>query len=354
MCLDICLSNEYIFASNMKGHQCMCAMNVTGESHMLEDCLPKNQLPPKYFLVFLVKKGIYTFHMGCLGKMKKQSFVDNCTNAIIEECLYLWYQNNYPHATLVNFLVKIFLEISHIWSRFDWDGCLCTCHPNSHLNVQYSIAKDLCHKVCSDYKDILWCVCDGGGEEINLYKCRGSVKYGEYEICFKDECMDGWTGDHCTERAIIIISFFCMLEIRVETEECRLKELCTSPTPEKCFIDKGGMRICNCSKGYEYGDGDQICVDINECSRASKFCDQSTTYCENEPGGYRCECLLGFHRVDNKMNTGPCYALLLNRIIFPLVFFVSAIFLVIFVAIVTGVYKVTGSLSVKPSSKYGN
>ncbi|XP_065180377.1 fibrillin-3-like [Sycon ciliatum] len=88
----------------------------------------------------------------------------------------------------------------------------------------------------------------------------------------------------------------------LRTEPCRLPFNCSDspcdPKRQTCTdIEKGGF-VCNCSTGYAKNFSTELCEDINECD-IPDVCNPSSSYCDNQPGSYRCECKNGFIKQDN-------------------------------------------------------
>lgn len=86
-----------------------------------------------------------------------------------------------------------------------------------------------------------------------------------------------------------------------EAPICNSSESCDSlkcPPLAYCKILPKSGPTCICPLGYQYSASQNLCIDINECSRNSDTCSQ---YCINVPGSYKCTCdknyiLLSDHR----------------------------------------------------------
>lgn len=70
--------------------------------------------------------------------------------------------------------------------------------------------------------------------------------------------------------------------------------------PRATCVNLQTKYACQCRSGYA-GSG-RVCEDVDECLKEGGFdghhCQASSTRCANTPGGYRCDCLPGFARID--------------------------------------------------------
>ena len=80
-------------------------------------------------------------------------------------------------------------------------------------------------------------------------------------------------------------------------EEVKIKE-----KDETCINTEGSYK-CKCPHNHRKIDG--VCVDIDECTEGTHFCD-SNARCENRKGTYICKCNYGFDTYGDGF-VGECY-----------------------------------------------
>ncbi|KFD52758.1 hypothetical protein M514_06414 [Trichuris suis] len=66
--------------------------------------------------------------------------------------------------------------------------------------------------------------------------------------------------------------------------------------PDAICINEPYGRKCRCKNGF-FGDGEDHCIDINECLNQSA-CGIGSR-CVNTPGSYKCQCLPGYHKLND-------------------------------------------------------
>ena len=75
-------------------------------------------------------------------------------------------------------------------------------------------------------------------------------------------------------------------------DECtETEEICGSTLAGFCFDNEGSYE-CQCNDGFEIVD--DMCKDIDECSRFSDLCSEEGMICVNNDGSYHCACDTGF------------------------------------------------------------
>lgn len=75
-----------------------------------------------------------------------------------------------------------------------------------------------------------------------------------------------------------------------EASLCKSNKTCDSlkcPSTAQCKILPKSGPTCICPLGYEYSLAQNLCIDINECTRNLDTCSQ---FCINVPGSYKCNC----------------------------------------------------------------
>ncbi|XP_071153468.1 uncharacterized protein [Mytilus edulis] len=97
-------------------------------------------------------------------------------------------------------------------------------------------------------------------------------------------CNSAWTGDNCD----------------VDVNECEVNPGICINGDKTCENEDGGYQ-CNCGSGYEKVSAvDSFpCADINECSSATtNNCSATVSTCQNSDGGYTCRCKTGYQTIN--------------------------------------------------------
>ncbi|XP_041472705.1 serine-rich adhesin for platelets-like [Lytechinus variegatus] len=93
----------------------------------------------------------------------------------------------------------------------------------------------------------------------------------------------------------------------VTPEDINECELSTDVCSNGNCTNTDGSYFCTCSVGFQLGNGDASCIDINECL-GNHTCNQT---CINSPGNYSCSCNPGFELDDDGFtcsDTNECNA----------------------------------------------
>ena len=127
-----------------------------------------------------------------------------------------------------------------------------------------------CEQICTNQVPFFSCSCTSGYRLYNEKFCSGKVLYDWLAMILSfmtidiDECSEGVSG--CSQ-------------------------LCTNTI---------GSYTCTCRNGYQLGNDNHTCTDIDECSvNNNGGCEQT---CSNTNGSYYCSCLTGYSLDDNDHN----------------------------------------------------
>ncbi|KAJ8714767.1 hypothetical protein PYW07_002992 [Mythimna separata] len=177
---------------------------------------------------------------------------------------------------------------------------VCTCADG--LLPSPDGAKPTCQDIdeCADVPDLC-----GAGEchnTIGSFVCRCpdgySVKPEQGPACTDDdECELGTCDCHPAADCINLPGSFqcrCRDGWRGDGTECEDIDECLTNNggchPRATCTNTDGSFMCLCDTGYK-GDG-YSCVDIDECANDPTLCENG--HCTNTPGGYECDCDVGF------------------------------------------------------------
>ncbi|KAH8295620.1 hypothetical protein KR018_000213 [Drosophila ironensis] len=189
-------------------------------------------------------------------------------------------------------------------------GGACSCRAGYRLSSDGKSCEDIdecaaenggCQQVCRNLPGSYGCVCAPGYELLKLDGVRG--------YCFDiDECSRGL---HTCDDQLLC-------------ENLNGSYTCLCPPGFARGLDNS--ITSNLSSSQESSTFDRSpasispCLDIDECSMANGNCSH---FCENEPGGYRCLCPLGFELAEDMRscqdidecleNNGRCSQLCLNQ-----------------------------------------
>ncbi|GAB6029259.1 hypothetical protein CHUAL_005025 [Chamberlinius hualienensis] len=140
---------------------------------------------------------------------------------------------------------------------------LVNCGPGYELDPQGATCVDVDECVQGNHE------CRGGQQCINRaggYLCQCPTGYF---LNFKRECEDI---DECTRYG----------KVCAQNSECQ-------NTP--------GSYHCVCKEGFQHGENDRTCVDVDECKQIENICQHK---CVNTWGSYQCTCNSGYTLADDK------------------------------------------------------
>ncbi|RVE40585.1 hypothetical protein evm_014764, partial [Chilo suppressalis] len=174
---------------------------------------------------------------------------------------------------------------------------LCGARPGQYVNPvtnetrrinECDIMPQLCKPgLCHDTADGFTCGCDHGYEHDNtshlcrdidecalgVSRCRGMAQCVNTPGSYECRCPPGYR-------------LMADIEECEDVDECADRRLCDHGD---CRNTVGSFR-CDCQPGYTLRDN--VCRDVDECSRPRPMCRNGT--CENLPGSYACHCDEGF------------------------------------------------------------
>ncbi len=168
---------------------------------------------------------------------------------------------------------------------YEGDGETCTdideCLRNTHKCSE--------HATCINLEGGYDCECDKGYVG-NGYRCepidsceQGTHDCHEFATCtktpdgFQCKCKRGYVGNgrNC-----------------IDINECEDPEMYSCPPHAHCENTIGSYR-CDCDQGFEKGEDEYMCQDIDECERETHNCSPHAL-CQNLVGSFDCTCKEGF------------------------------------------------------------
>uniref|UniRef100_A0A5S6QNR0 Uncharacterized protein n=1 Tax=Trichuris muris TaxID=70415 RepID=A0A5S6QNR0_TRIMR len=122
------------------------------------------------------------------------------------------------------------------------------------------------------------------------------------KLCVQCRCDNG--DMRCSyESASMCPTLLCSKELQVTLENrccpvCIHNDFCALDPchPDAVCTNTAYGRKCRCKRGF-FGDGQNHCVDINECLDQN-VCGVGSR-CVNTPGSYVCQCLPGYHKLND-------------------------------------------------------
>ncbi|XP_062901651.1 uncharacterized protein LOC134345238 [Mobula hypostoma] len=163
----------------------------------------------------------------------------------------------------------------------------CTCLSGYEGPTCTDVNECLDSNICS-WKNNSYCVNTKG-----YYNCTCLTGYAGHNCTDIDECLDSNTcsmknNSYCVNTEG---SFNCTCLSGYEGPTCTAIDTCVlACTNAECFFEYLNEPACQCNRGFEIGESNTVCRDINECDSSNK-CGQ---VCKNTLGSYECFCWPGY------------------------------------------------------------
>ncbi|KAJ1156388.1 hypothetical protein NDU88_009108 [Pleurodeles waltl] len=132
-----------------------------------------------------------------------------------------------------------------------------------------------CQQICKNLQEGFKCTCLNG-----YILAENNISCIDVDECLQSPC------DQVCTNSPGSFSCSCMVGFETVGRSCKDKDECwhSSPCAQGC-INTNGSYTCYCKEGYVKGEGEDTCLDVDECEKTP--CED---LCNNTLGSYICAC----------------------------------------------------------------